>query len=102
MFEKVSQLAARAATSASRRQFLGRLGHGALAAAAALVGLLAASADVEAGSRVCGLNSLSPCIGAPVGTPCTLIDGRMGRCSDSSRPKGSCVCKGPRVRDPRG
>lgn len=101
MFEKVVQLAEHVAANASRRQFLGRLGRGAMAAAAALAGLLAASADVEAGNRVCGSNSLSPCIGAPVGTPCLLIDGRKGRCSDSGRPKGSCVCKGPRVRDPR-
>jgi hypothetical protein len=40
MYEKFSQLAAQAATSVSRRQFLGRLGRGALAAAAATAGTL--------------------------------------------------------------
>ena len=40
MFEKVSRIAEQAATSASRRQFLGRIGTGAMATAAALAGLL--------------------------------------------------------------
>jgi hypothetical protein len=48
MFERVIQIAELAATSASRRQFLGRLGRGALAAAASAGGLLGNPDAVEA------------------------------------------------------
>jgi len=41
MFEKLNQLAHHAATDASRRQFLSRLGKAALGVAAAAAGLLA-------------------------------------------------------------
>jgi hypothetical protein len=41
MFEKISQIAELAATGVSRREFLGRLGRGAAAAAAATAGILA-------------------------------------------------------------
>jgi len=40
MFEKISQIAEHAATNVSRRQFLGRLGQAAVAAAGVLGGLL--------------------------------------------------------------
>jgi hypothetical protein len=51
MFEKISRLAETAATkvSVSRRGFLGRLGQGALTAAAGLGGLLALSNKARAG-----------------------------------------------------
>jgi hypothetical protein len=48
MFERLSHIAAQAATNVSRREFVSSLGRGALAAAAALGGLLALSADAEA------------------------------------------------------
>jgi hypothetical protein len=41
MFEKFNQIAEQSATSGSRRQFLGRVGRGAMLAAAAVGGLLA-------------------------------------------------------------
>jgi hypothetical protein len=49
MFEKVSQMAEHMATSASRRQFLTRLGQGALTMVAAVVGVLTLSDSAEAG-----------------------------------------------------
>lgn len=48
MFEKFNQYAEHAAMNASRREFLGRLGRGALAAAAAAGGLLAMTHDGDA------------------------------------------------------
>ena len=55
MFEKVSQMAEQAATRASRRQFLGRVGRGAMVVAATVGGLLAVPGEAEAarGSRGC-------------------------------------------------
>jgi hypothetical protein len=44
MLEKITQLAEQAATSASRRQMLGRFGRAAAAAAAMLAGLLPSQA----------------------------------------------------------
>jgi hypothetical protein len=52
MFEKLNRIAEQAATRASRRQFLGRLGKGALAAAAAVSGLLVLPADSPAAPSV--------------------------------------------------
>ena len=49
MFEKMSRVAQRAATSASRRQFLGRIGTGAMGAAAVLAGLLVHVSPARAG-----------------------------------------------------
>ena len=49
MFEKVSHIAEQAATSASRRQFLGRIGTGAMAAATAFAGLLVHVSPAQAG-----------------------------------------------------
>ncbi len=49
MFEKVSHIAEQAATSASRRQFLGRIGTGALATATAFAGLLVQASPARAG-----------------------------------------------------
>ncbi len=49
MFEKVSRIAEQATTSASRRQFLGRIGTGAMATAAAFAGLLAHVSPARAG-----------------------------------------------------
>ena len=55
MLEKVSQLAEQAATTVSRRQFLGRFGTGALAAAAVLGGVLGSPTNSQAARlRRCG------------------------------------------------
>ena len=54
MFEKVSQIAEQMVTNVSRRQFLGWLGQGALAAAGLLAGVLAfPRAAQAAGSARC-------------------------------------------------
>lgn len=59
MFEKFSVVAEQAAISASRRQFLGRLGRGAMLAAATIGGLLAMSSSAEAGRR-CSIDADCP------------------------------------------
>jgi hypothetical protein len=71
MFEQLSQFAEQAATRASRRQFLGRVGRGAMAAAMALGGLLAGEADVHAASgRMCDAMSDLVCKGRAPGSAC--------------------------------
>jgi hypothetical protein len=51
MIERFSRIAERAATSASRRQFLGRVGKGALAAAGVVASYLAVGPQAEAAKR---------------------------------------------------
>jgi hypothetical protein len=51
MLEKLGQIAEQSAVSASRRQFLGQLGKGALTVAAAVGGLLAFPCAAEAGAK---------------------------------------------------
>jgi hypothetical protein len=70
LFEKFNLVAEQAATSASRRQFLGRLGRGALVAAAVVGGFLAFGAEAQAGKRVCSTDSVWNCAGRPVGSQC--------------------------------
>jgi hypothetical protein len=53
MFEKVSQVAERVASLASRRAFLGKLGRGALAMVGLLGGLLALPSRADAGPYHC-------------------------------------------------
>lgn len=85
MLEKFNQLAEQAATNVSRRSFLGRLGRGAMAAAAAAGGLLAFGAGAQAGragrgARACWINSANTqCQGVPYGSPC-VIDDAPGTC----------------------
>jgi hypothetical protein len=77
MFEKVRQLAERAATSVSRRQFLGGLGRGAMAVAAATAGLLALPGAASAGKGGGG---------CPAGTKkCSCGKGSSTCCPLSSR-----------------
>lgn len=52
MFKKVSHIAEQTATCVSRRRFLDKFGRGAVAAAAALAGILATPTVVHAG-RCC-------------------------------------------------
>jgi secreted PhoX family phosphatase len=93
MLERVSQMAEQVATRASRREFLGRFGSAAMAAATAAGGLLALSAAAEAAPRACDPStSESQCAGVPVGTPCSS-NAAKGTCSDAGRPKGRCLCK---------
>ena len=86
MLKKISEIAEQAATSASRRQFLGRLGRGAMAAAAALAGLLAASSDAQAarGPQLCGASSTAPCLGKKQNARCSYVD------RDGERYVGKC------------
>ena len=90
MLEKISQAAEQAATSASRREFLGHLGRGAMAAAAAVGGILVLPAISEAGRKppvVCTGGS-PQCIGVTEGTLCLTYSG-VGRCSAQ---KKSTIC----------
>ena len=93
MFGKLSQAAEQLATNVSRRQFLGRLGGGALALATALGGLLALPA-VAHGKRpppaVCSATSEWACIGMPVGSICE--DGRQGGICKQRRGSEDCYC----------
>ncbi len=56
MFDKIGDAAERLATNISRRAFLGRLGQGAMAVAAAVGGVLAFPDQAEAGTGSCCLN----------------------------------------------
>jgi hypothetical protein len=51
MFEKLSEIAERSATSVSRRQFLGHVGRGALVAAGVVGAYLAFGSEAQAGKR---------------------------------------------------
>ena len=73
MLEKVSQIAEQAATSVSRRHFLGRFGKGAMALAAAAGVLLAVPTTARAGRnvRMCSTESgVLECQGKPYGSTC--------------------------------
>jgi hypothetical protein len=88
MFEKFHQLAGQAATSASRRQFLGRLGKSALAATAAVSGLLVFHGEAQA-ATVCGPNSIGYCRNRPVGSSCGSPRGPRGICVNAPL----CTCR---------
>jgi hypothetical protein len=80
MFEKASKVAQQTATNAARREFLGRLGRGAMTAAAALGGYLAFSSEAQAGRRRCTADSQ-----CPRGYMCVA-----GRCIKGVRPPQAC------------
>ncbi len=81
MFEKISELAEQAAANASRRQFLGSLGRGAMAAAAAMAGVLAMARPAHAARRTCWANStVIECRGRLLGSSCSAGNGRRGMC----------------------
>jgi hypothetical protein len=82
MFEKLSEIAERSATRASRRQFLGRVGRGALVAASALGGFLAFGSETRAGKRNRRCTSDANC---PRGYIC-----EDGRCVKGVRPPQAC------------
>jgi hypothetical protein len=88
MFEKVGRAAEKMAAGVSRRQFLGRLGRGAAAAAAVLGGMTAISKIGTAGPpKICGPNSFGTCVGVPVGSEC----GAGGACKQI-RGSNDCDC----------
>ena len=60
MFKKIGQLAEQTATRASRRQFLGRLGRGAMTATAIAAGFLAFGSEAAAASRRCATDADCP------------------------------------------
>jgi hypothetical protein len=87
MLEKIGRIAERAATNVSRRQFLGCVGRGAMALAAAAGGLLAVAAEAQ-GATVCGANSHYACRGKTAGQWCALGT-RSGICVGSP----ACTCR---------
>jgi hypothetical protein len=98
MLEKFSQIAEQAATNASRRQFLGRLGKGALTAAAVVSGVLTSEAALTRRPprrpRACGEGSDIYCRGLVEGAYCQ-IGTTAGTCVGAS----ACSCRpasGPR------
>ena len=104
MLEKVCEIAEQAATSVSRRQFLGRIGRGAAATAAVLGGLLALPAVSHAGKKVqtCSLDGPT-CLGQLAGSPCSGGKGVCRPCDRSDKsPVVDCCCRrlggGPKPR----
>jgi hypothetical protein len=92
MLEKFSQLAEQAATNVSRRQFLGRMGRGAMVVAAAAGGLLALPAVARAGRRgdLCNPNySTSSCVNNLIGGAC----GNGGKCTVTKGTTDHCYCR---------
>jgi hypothetical protein len=104
MFEKVSHAAEQVARSASRREFLGKFGRGAMAAVAALSGVLALPAISAAARKppaACGGHSYISCVGRNTGDPCISALGRSGVCRFDKidfTPADACECyvKGPK------
>lgn len=91
MFERFSRIAEQTATSVSRREFLGRLGRGAMVAAAAASGLLLPdAAQARRRPAVCGLGSIVQCRGRPAGSLCGTRE-RPGVCTGA--PNCSCRLK---------
>src|SRR5262245_55258085 len=94
MFDAISQFAERAATSASRREFLGALGRAAMAAAAAAAGILVMATDVAHAKRpvrACDANSTTSCLGRNVGDSCqTGPYGGRCRTGPGSKTPESC------------
>ena len=92
MLEKIAQLAEYAAMSASRRQFLGQVGRGAMTLAAIVAGVLALPGEAQA-AAACGQDSDIYCRGLVEGAYCQ-IGTTGGVC------RGAPACGGA-VQDPR-
>ena len=104
MFDSLSQWAEKTAITASRRQFLGELGRGAMLAAAAVAGILALPAISQGGRKglLCGGGGWIDCNGKKTGDVC-YIDGVAGICRYDRidfTPPTACECyignRGPR------
>jgi hypothetical protein len=61
MFDRVGDLAERVATHVSRRDFLGRLGQGALGLAAVIGGVLAFPGEAHAAGQWCEFDTYNGC-----------------------------------------
>lgn len=70
MFESIGQHAERVAKAMSRREYLGRLGRGALTVAAALGGILSFPAGSQGETYICPAGSNWHCEGVPEGASC--------------------------------
>lgn len=93
MLEKINQTAEKLATNASRRQFFGRLGRGAMTVAAAVGGLLAMPSGAQAAPKFCGTNSSVECVGQRQGARCVVFD-RGGRpIAGNCRGAPNCHCE---------
>src|SRR5262245_18495871 len=93
MFEKVNQMAERAATDVSRREFIGRLGRASMKVAATAGGLLALPAIVNAGRQAiwCSPTSSSYlCTNSLIGGPCG-----NGKCTAYKGTVNHCYCRDP-------
>ena len=89
MFEKFHQMAEQMATSVSRRQFLGRVGRGALIAAGVVGGFLASGSEAQAGKRkLCSADSYFQCAGRVQGSLCGTPS-RPGKCVGAP----DCTCQ---------
>jgi Cys-rich repeat protein len=80
MLKKFNHLAEQAATVASRREFLGRIGRGAVIAAGAVAGYVAFGSEAQAGRRGCTTDAQ-----CPRGRIC-----EAGRCVKGVRPPQAC------------
>jgi hypothetical protein len=124
--DKVSQAAEQVATSASRREFLGQFGRGAMVLAAALGGLLAFPGGVTAGKpcssnadckngqvclngscgnapQACGSGGALDCTYQLTGDAC-YIDGVAGHCQYDNTdltPANACECVVRGKKNPR-
>lgn len=90
MFEKISHVAEKVVTKASRRQFLGQLGRVALSAAGAAAGFLATQQHAEAKPRYCSTGSTLSCAGKRPGDPCDNGVYGIGVCRQIGT--GACGC----------
>ena len=88
MFERIDQLAQRTATRASRRQFLGHVGRGAMALAAVVGAMLVSPDAAQAAVRSCGTSSDIYCRGLVEGAYCQ-IGTTAGKCVGSP----ACRCQ---------
>lgn len=88
MLDRFHQIAEQAAESVSRRQFLSRLGRGAIIAATAVGGLLSAPDAAQAAPRACGVGSAGYCLGKKQGSSC-----RAGRYYGTCVGAPLCYCR---------
>src|SRR5262245_23009067 len=95
MLDKINRLAEVAAVNVSRREFLGQLGRGAMAAAAFVGGLLAMPAVGDAGRKPPGVCTGGDpgCIGSTMGSACGGgRDGGTGTCQPPKHDRNSTIC----------
>jgi hypothetical protein len=96
MFRKLGSKAEKLATSCSRREFLGRFGRGAMAAAATAGAVLALPAFGWASPKPPGICTGGDpgCIGMPMGSPCGGgRDGGTGNCQPPKHDRNSTICE---------